>query len=152
MRKHQRKVHGQDQPIKPPIANPLKRRAVKIYKKRVAPPLSPSEFKNLYHFEEKNVEWLANYFLGESTEHRGGAMSCKDQIKIFLRYASDNGSIKIQTVIADSVGCDQSTVSKILNRVQDKILEKSHLWISFQLKVKKSLQQIKHFKSHPALE
>ncbi len=87
-------------------------REKKYYKQRLE--TVPSDFKALYRFEEHNVDWLTNYFLEDSTETRGGAVSPKHQLMIFLRYVSDPG---FQVGVGEDVGCDQTTVSKTVNKV-----------------------------------
>ncbi len=87
-------------------------RAEKYYKKRTT--THPNDFKTLYRFEEENVEWLTNYFLEPSTETRGGALTPKNRMKIFLRYVSDPG---FQSGVGEDVGCDQTTVSKVVDQV-----------------------------------
>ena len=49
------------------------------------------DFRKLYRFNRENVEWLANYFLEDTGEKRGGALPPVDKMKIFLRVVSDPG-------------------------------------------------------------
>ena len=35
------------------------------------------DYKILFRFDEKNVEWMASYFIGNNNEHRGGGLSPK---------------------------------------------------------------------------
>ena len=86
------------------------------------------DYKKLYRFSEASVEWLAQHFLGESEETRGGAISTKDQMKIFLRYAADPG---YQNGIGEETRIHQSSISKVISKVLQKIVEKAHLWIKF---------------------
>ena len=58
-------------------------RTPKHYKKRRAP--QEEDCRVLFRFRERNVEWLADYFLGDSQESRGGALSTVMRMKIFLR-------------------------------------------------------------------
>lgn len=45
----------------------------KVYKDRRNTSLR--DYKTLYRFEEENVQWLTQHFLGESNETRGGALT-----------------------------------------------------------------------------
>jgi hypothetical protein len=45
----------------------------------------------MYRFEERNVEYLAEIFLGNTEERRGGALSPKQRMEIYLRYMGDPG-------------------------------------------------------------
>ncbi|XP_030762186.1 putative nuclease HARBI1 [Sitophilus oryzae] len=89
-------------------------RAQKQYK--VQREVNWRDFKSLYKFQEENVNWMATYFLGENLERRGGALSSNHKMKVFLI----------------ELGITQSTVSKIILFVMNKIVEKSHLWIKFR--------------------
>jgi len=73
------------------------------------------KYKKLIRFEEKNVEWIAEHFLGNNYESRGGALSNKKKTEIFLRYLADPG---FQVGVAHDLGVDQSTVSKTLSWVK----------------------------------
>lgn len=86
------------------------------------------DFKSLYRFQEENVNWMATYFLGENLERRGGALSSNHKMKVFLRYMANPG---FQMGVAEELGITQSTVSKTISFVMNKIVEKSHLWIKF---------------------
>ena len=101
-------------------------RKKKTYKERHI--TSPDDYKKLYRFTKENVEWLAEYFLGESGETRGGALSNKARMKIFLRYLADPG---YQNGIGEEIGVHQTTVSKVINSVVSKIVEKASVWIQF---------------------
>lgn len=63
-------------------------RQKKIYSKRRSPTLP---YEVLYRFSEEQVDWLANEFLGECIETRGGRLTNKQRMHIFLRYMSDPG-------------------------------------------------------------
>nr|CAI5844130.1 unnamed protein product [Callosobruchus analis] len=69
---------------------------------------------------------MAMYFLGENLERRGGALNSNRKMKVFLRYMA---SPEFQMGVAEELGITQSTVSKTISFVMNKILEKSHLWI-----------------------
>jgi hypothetical protein len=49
------------------------------------------DYKTLYRFQEKNLQWLANHFLGHHEETRGGALSPKLKMKTLLRNLADPG-------------------------------------------------------------
>lgn len=59
---------------------------------------------------------MSNHFLGMSTETRGGALSNKKKMEIFLRSLADPG---FQLSVGSVVGCSQSTVSKIVSSVMN---------------------------------
>jgi hypothetical protein len=72
---------------------------------------------------------MATYFMGqEKNEKRGGALSNVDKLKIFLRCVGDTG---FQTGVAEDIGIHQTTVSKIIVEIMDKILPKASTWIKF---------------------
>lgn len=52
------------------MAQFLNVRKEKIYKTRKE--CIDDDYKKLYRFNRENVEWLANYFLEDSGEKRGG--------------------------------------------------------------------------------
>lgn len=87
-------------------------RAAKDYKARVT--TRDSDYKSLFRFEKESVEWLAYHFLGENTEHRGGALTSEQTMKVFLRYMADPG---FQTGVGEDVGVDQTTVSRTVHEV-----------------------------------
>lgn len=101
-------------------------RAVKRYKRRVE--TSPNDFKYLFRFNEANVHWLANHFFGEENETRGGALSSFQKMKVFLLYVADPG---YQNSVGEIIGIHQSTVSKTVAEVIEKIWQKANLWIKF---------------------
>ena len=43
-----------------------------------------SQYKQLYRFEEGNVEWMADHFLEHSGERTGGALTAKQQLQVLL--------------------------------------------------------------------
>lgn len=101
-------------------------RNVKLYKPRSSP--HAKDFKSLFRFEEDNVQWLANTFLGESVEYRGGALTSLHKMKICLRYLSDPG---YQKGIGEELGVDQSTVSRAVSSVVDSVIAQADKWIKF---------------------
>ncbi|KAJ3658940.1 hypothetical protein Zmor_010652 [Zophobas morio] len=87
-------------------------RKTKHYKERRETNIG--DYKTLYRFSAENVTWLADYFLNDCTETRGGALSPKMKIKIFLRCLVNTG---FQSGIAEELGVHQSTVSKVVTFV-----------------------------------
>jgi hypothetical protein len=87
-------------------------RSVKIYKARKI--TLPRDFRTLYRFEEANLEWVASHFLGQSEETRGGALSPKQRMQIFLRYIADPG---FQIGVGEDLGVTQSTACKVIHEV-----------------------------------
>ncbi len=55
-----------------------------------------------------------DHFLGESFETRGGALSNKVKMEIYLRSLSDPG---FQTGVEIDLGVHQSTVNKVIKEV-----------------------------------
>ncbi|KAJ3667094.1 hypothetical protein Zmor_002501 [Zophobas morio] len=98
----------------------------KIYKARR--PAGASTYKAMYRFEEDNVEYLADVFLGENNERRGGALTPKQKIQIFLRYVGDPG---FQVGVGEDSGTHQSSISRTVKFVSEKIYEKVNQWIQF---------------------
>lgn len=101
-------------------------RAEKCYKKRVE--TLSGDYRKLFRFNEENVHWLANYFFGEQYEKLGCALIPAQKIKVFLRYISDPG---YQNSVGEVIGISQSTVSKTITEVTNKIMAKSNLWNKF---------------------
>ena len=87
-----------------------------------------TEFKDLYRFEEENVEWMAEHFLTNNGETRGGALTANQQLRVFLRYVGDPG---FQVGVGEDIGIQQSTVSKTITKVLYQMIEKSHVWLKF---------------------
>ena len=101
-------------------------RKQKEYKPRRVHPLDT--YRDLFRFKEENVTWMADYFLGESTETRGGALNSKQRMEVFLRCIGDPG---FQIGVGEDIGITQSTVSKTFTAVLDKVVEKADTWIMF---------------------
>jgi hypothetical protein len=98
----------------------------KIYKARKS--ASANIYKPMYRFEERNVEYLAEIFLGNTEERRGGALSPKQRMEIYLRYMGDPG---FQVGVGEDSGAHHSTVCRTVDYVSRKILEKANQWIKF---------------------
>ena len=94
------------------IINVVSIRSKKEYKPRVT--TRNVDYHTLYRFEEENIEWLADHFLGSNNETRGGALNPVQKMKIFLRYVAKPG---FQSRVGEDIGCDQTTVSKIIAQV-----------------------------------
>jgi hypothetical protein len=94
--------------------NNFRVRNVKVYKKRKL--TRTEDYRSLYRFDEVNVEWIASHFLGNEWDRRGGGLSPKMQMQIFLRYMADPG---FQTGVGEDVGVVQTTVSKVIHRVRE---------------------------------
>ncbi|XP_058820952.1 putative nuclease HARBI1 [Topomyia yanbarensis] len=87
-----------------------------------------SNFKSLYRFTRENVSYLADTFLGEYTETRGGALNNVQKMKCFLRYVGDPG---FQVGVGEDLGVHQTTICKTIWVVARKIAGRAHEWIKF---------------------
>nr|CAI5869368.1 unnamed protein product [Callosobruchus analis] len=47
------------------------------------------DYHNLYRFSRSNVEWLAEHFLEDTAETRGGVLNSRQKMQIFLRLLSN---------------------------------------------------------------
>lgn len=101
-------------------------RSPKFYPQRAD--CRPEDYHKFYRFSEENVLWLAEYFLGNTVETRGGGLTSKQKMQIFLRYVSDPG---FQIGVAKDIGVNRTTVCKIIKYVLEKILDKANVWIRF---------------------
>lgn len=90
-----------------------------------------SDYFNLYRFRKENVKWLSEYFLEESYECRGAALSQIKRMEIFLRFLSDPG---FQMGVGKEEGIHRTTVCKTVKLVLKKVMNKAHLWIKFPTK------------------
>lgn len=63
---------------------------------------------------------MANYFLGENHETRGGSLSSQKRMEIFLRSISDPN---FQISVGEEVGVHRTTVNKTIALVSNKIYE-----------------------------
>lgn len=108
------------------MAELVQLRKIKHYKPRLSPQVS--DFKSLFRFEEQNVEWLENNFLDFNNESRGGALSSALKMKICLRYLADPG---FQMGIGEELGVEQSTVSRTVKYVVQKVVDQADRWIRF---------------------
>jgi hypothetical protein len=84
----------------------------------------------LYRFDEEDVIWMGEHFIDDATgETRGGALTTKQQMEVFLRHVGDPG---FQEGVGLDIGVHQSTVSKTFVKVLNRIVEKA-LWINFPM-------------------
>ena len=81
----------------------------------------PHNYKKLYRFTEENVEWLADYSLGQYTETRGGALSNKEKMRTYLRYVADPG---FQNGNEEEMQIHQISVCKVSGDVMQKIADR----------------------------
>ncbi|KAK9872679.1 hypothetical protein WA026_018813 [Henosepilachna vigintioctopunctata] len=70
-----------------------------------------------------NVDFSAAQFLEES-DTRGGGISRRQQMEIFLNFVDDPG---FQSGVAQDVG----TANKTIRYVMSRVVEQSHNWIRF---------------------
>ncbi|XP_062537849.1 putative nuclease HARBI1 [Armigeres subalbatus] len=101
-------------------------RTVKVYKTRRNG--EDNNFKQLYRFNRANVDHVAETFLKNSSETRGGALSNVQKMKCFLRYVGDPG---FQVGVGEDLGVHQTTVCKTIWSVCNAIVERSDEWIHF---------------------
>ncbi|XP_055907138.1 putative nuclease HARBI1 [Eupeodes corollae] len=93
-----------------------------------APVESTGNYKILYRFTQTQIEALTDYFFQSSDTFRGGRLSNKTRMRVFLRFVADPG---FQSGIAEDFGIDQSSVSRIIIEVGEKIVRKKEDWIKF---------------------
>lgn len=102
---------------------PLRQR--KIYSARRL--IDERNCKELLRFESQSVDFLAAEFLVEN-DTRGGALSRRQQMEIFLRFVGDPG---FQSGAAQDIGAHRSTANKTIRLVMNRIVQRSHNWIRF---------------------
>ncbi|KAK9891644.1 hypothetical protein WA026_015610 [Henosepilachna vigintioctopunctata] len=83
--------------------------------------------KELLRFNSESVDFLAAQFIEES-DTRGGGISRRQQMEIFLRLVGDAG---FQSGVAQYVGVHRTTANKTIRYVMSRVLEQSHNWIRF---------------------
>jgi nuclease HARBI1 len=86
------------------------------------------EYRMLYRFSRENVKWLANHFLGESIETRGGKFTSVKKMEMTLRYFANPG---FHTGIASEMGVHSTSVCKVIWETVEKIVAKGSEWIKF---------------------
>lgn len=105
---------------------PIKK--VKFYHERRLAPVFLEDYRRLHRFSPEHVKFLAETFLVETNETRGGALSAIQRMEITLRYLSDPG---FQRSVAYQVGVTQSTVSDTVRKTLSQIVAKADDWIIF---------------------
>lgn len=78
----------------------------------------------MYSFNRENVQWFENYFLVESGETRGRALSALDKMKIILRVMANPS---FQNEVGEKIGINQTSVLKIYTYVLNRIVSKAHI-------------------------
>lgn len=94
----------------PPILSGRKKKLYRVRKDTIE-----ENYRSLYRFDEQNVQWISDHFLGTEWERRGGGLSPKCQMQVFLRYMADPG---FQIGVGEDLGINQTTVSKTLHAVR----------------------------------
>ena len=89
---------------------------------------SMDTYRSLFRFHDEHVAWMSEYFLGENTETRGGALSSKERMEVFLRHVGDPG---FQTVVGEDMGIHQSTVAMTFAIVVETVVAKTDTRIQF---------------------
>lgn len=69
----------------------------------------------MHRFKECYVEYLTDTFLGTVYETRGGALSRKEKIEVFLRHVGDPG------FQGENVSIHQGTVNRTISEVARKM-------------------------------
>ena len=57
--------------------------------------------RSLFRFHDENVSWISEYFLGENTVTKSGALSNKQRMDVFLQHVGDPG---FQTGVGEDMG------------------------------------------------
>ncbi|KAK9887433.1 hypothetical protein WA026_022368 [Henosepilachna vigintioctopunctata] len=102
---------------------PIRQR--KIYSVRSE--INERNCKELLRFNSESVDFLAAQFLEES-DSRGGGISRRQQMEIFLRFVGDP---RFQSGVAQDVGVHRTTANKTIKYVMSRVVEQSHNWIRF---------------------
>lgn len=102
---------------------PIRQR--KIYSVRSG--INERNCKELLRFNSQSVDFLATQFLEES-DTRGGGISRRQQMEIFLRFVGDPG---FQSGVAQDMGVHRTTANKTIRYVMSRVVEQSHNWIRF---------------------
>ena len=69
---------------------------------------------------------MSEYFSAENTQTRGGALSNKQRMEVFLRHVGDPG---FQTGVGEDMGIHQSAVSRTFATVVEAIVANADTWI-----------------------
>jgi nuclease HARBI1 len=104
-------------------------RKVKSYHQRKdLSSLSDEQYHLLFRFSRDHVKWLADHFLIDSIETRGGALKPMQKMEATLRYFANPG---FQSGVANEMGLHKSTVSKTIWSTVKAIVQKGDDWIRF---------------------
>ena len=85
-------------------------------------------YKRIFRFTEDHVESMANIFLGAEEELRGHSLTRKQKFECFLRHVGDPG---FQINVGEAISVNQSTVSRTIHEVANKIVLKCNDYIKF---------------------
>lgn len=94
----------------------------KLYRPRRE--ICDDNYHKLFRFTRENVKFLADEFLEENFETRGGALDNVQKMEIFLRYMADPG---YQNGVGEDVGVTQPTVCTTIWFVCQSILKKKQI-------------------------
>jgi hypothetical protein len=86
------------------------------------------EYKKVYRFSEQHIILMANIFLGETYEQRGHSLTRKEKLVFFLRYVGDPG---YQINVCEKISINQSTISRVILEIAEKIASKCKDYIHF---------------------
>ena len=101
----------------------------KVYKPRInREEISNPTYRKLFRFDKQNVEWLAQTFLPENHETRGGCLSPTERMESTLHYLADPG---YQTSVAQVMGVTQPTVCRCVASTINMIADQHPAWIKF---------------------
>ena len=105
------------------------REHTKVYKTRVnRDEINRATYRKLFRFDKGNVEWLAETFLPENYETRGGCLTQVQRMQTTLAYLADPG---YQTSVAQKLGISQATVSRCVADSLERISARQSTWIKF---------------------
>ena len=79
-------------------------------------------YRSLFRFHDENAAWMSEYFLGENTETKAGALSNKQRMEVFLWHVGDPD---FPTGVGKDMGIHQSTVSKTFATIVEAIIAKA---------------------------
>ncbi|CAH1977150.1 unnamed protein product [Acanthoscelides obtectus] len=90
------------------MADFMQLRAGETYRKRRN--VSSSQSRRLLRFDSESVDFLCSGFLPENNERRGGALSARTKMEIFLRYLGDPG---LQSGVTEDCGIHRQQIDKL---------------------------------------
>lgn len=88
----------------------------------------PAQYRKLFRFSLQHTEWLAEQFLGNTGESRGGALSPHQKMEVTLRFLGDPG---FQEGIGYDMGLSQPTISRTVAECIPKIAERVNDWVKW---------------------